>query len=96
MGKTIVQQLSAGLAKMDSSQLPGKDKVHFTLYPKVIWPLKLCEVTTTAVSKMEAKISSFICKWLGFLRCLSSASLYGRNSPAFPEIHHHGVISLLC
>lgn len=36
MEKTILQQLSAGLAKMDSSQLPGKNKVHFTLYPRVI------------------------------------------------------------
>lgn len=85
VGKTILQQLSAGLAKMDSSQLPGKYKVHFTLYSRVMWPLKLCEVTMSAVSKMEAKTSSFICKWLGLPRCLSSASLYGRNSPASPD-----------
>lgn len=92
VGKTILQQISAGLAKMDSSQLPGKYKVHFTLYPRVMWPLKLCKVTVSAVSKIEAKTSSFICKWPGLPMCLSSASLCGRNSPASPEIHHHRVM----
>ncbi|KAJ8339212.1 hypothetical protein SKAU_G00359980 [Synaphobranchus kaupii] len=37
MGKAILQQLSAGLSRIDASQLPGKHKVwcyHFTLYPR--------------------------------------------------------------
>ena len=87
MGKTILQQLSEGLAKSDSSQLPGKHKVwcyHFTLYPRVMWPLKLCEVTSSAVSRMEAKANSFIRKWLGLPRCFSAAGLYGRNSLQLP------------
>ncbi|KAJ8352978.1 hypothetical protein AAFF_G00124830, partial [Aldrovandia affinis] len=87
MGKTILQQLSEGLSKIDSSQLPRKHKVwcyHFTLYPRVMWPLKLCEVTSSAVSWMEAKANSFIRKWLGLLRCFSAAGLYGRNSLQLP------------
>ncbi|CAJ1057413.1 PREDICTED: uncharacterized protein LOC107738138 [Xyrichtys novacula] len=87
MGKTILQQLSEGLSKIDSSQLPGKHKVwcyHFTLYPRVMWPLKLCEVTSSAVSRMEAKANSFIRKWLGLPRCFSAAGLYGRNSLQLP------------
>ncbi|KAJ8393342.1 hypothetical protein AAFF_G00062430 [Aldrovandia affinis] len=87
MGKTILQQLSEGLSKIDSSQLPRKHKVwcyHFTLYPRVMWPLKLCEVTSSAVSRMEAKANSFICKWLGLPRCFSAAGLYGRNSLQLP------------
>ncbi|CAJ1071391.1 PREDICTED: uncharacterized protein LOC107738138 [Xyrichtys novacula] len=87
MGKTILQQLSEGLSKIDSSQLLGKHKVwcyHFTLYPRVMWPLKLCEVTSSAVSRMEAKANSFIRKWLGLPRCFSAAGLYGRNSLQLP------------
>ncbi|XP_074530869.1 LOW QUALITY PROTEIN: interferon-induced very large GTPase 1-like [Halichoeres trimaculatus] len=87
IGKTTLQQLSEGLAKIDASQLPGKFKVwcfNFTLHPRIMWPLKLCEVTSSAVSKMDAKASSFIRKWLGLPRCHSSASLYGKNILQLP------------
>ncbi|KAL7388165.1 hypothetical protein ABVT39_008471 [Epinephelus coioides] len=87
MGKAIFQQLSEGLAKTNSSLLPGKYKVlcfNFTLYPRVMSPLKLCEVTSSAVSRMEAKTNSFIRKWLGLPRCLSSVSLYGKNTLQLP------------
>ncbi len=87
MGKIILRQLSEGLSKIDASQLPGKYKVwcyHFTLYPRVMWPLKLCEVTSSAVSRMEAKANSFIRKWLGLPRCFSAAGLYGWNSLQLP------------
>lgn len=58
--KTILQHLSEGqdLSKIDSSQLPGKYKVwcyHFNLSPRMMWRLKPCEVTASAVSRMEAK-----------------------------------------
>ncbi|KAJ8398944.1 hypothetical protein AAFF_G00416110 [Aldrovandia affinis] len=91
MGKTILQQLSEGLSKIDSSQLPGKHKVwcyHFTLYPRVMWPLKLCEVTSSAVSRMEAKANSFIRKWLGLPRCWPIRT---ELTPTTPEIHHPGL-----
>ncbi len=87
MGKIILRLLSEGLSKIDASQLPGKFKVwcyHFTLYPRVMWPLKLCEVTSSAVSRMEAKTNSFIHKWLGLPRCFSAAGLYGWNSLQLP------------
>ncbi len=87
MGKTIYQQLSAGLSKIESSQLPAKYKVwcyNFTLYPRIMWPLKLCEVTSSAVSRMDAKANSTIRKWLGLPRCFSAAGLYGRNSLQLP------------
>ncbi|XP_028448018.1 uncharacterized protein LOC114564703 [Perca flavescens] len=86
MGKIILRQLSEGLSKIDASQLPGKYKVwcyHFTLYPRVMWPLKLCEVTSSAVSRM-AKANSFIRRWLGLPRCFSAAGLYGWNSLQLP------------
>ncbi len=87
MGKIILRQLSEGLSKIDASQLPGKYKVwcyHFTLYPRVMWPLKLCEVTSSAVSRMEAKANCFIRKWLGLPWCFSAAGLYGWNSLQLP------------
>ncbi len=87
MGKIILRQLSEGLSKIDASQLPGKYKVwcyHFTLYQRVMWPLKLCEVTSSAVSRMEAKANCFIRKWLGLPWCFSAAGLYWELSAS----HH--------
>ena len=87
MGRTILQQLSAGLEKIDTSQLPGKYKVwcyHFTLYPRVMWPLKLCEVTSSAVTRMETKANAFIRKWLGLPKCFSATGLYGWNALQLP------------
>ncbi len=49
-----------------------------------MWPLKLCEVTSSAVSRMEAKANSFIRKWLSLPRCFSTAGLYGWNSLQLP------------
>ncbi len=75
------------LSNIDTSQLPGKYKVwcyHFTLYPRVMWPLQLCEVTSSAVSRMEAKANSFIRKWPGQPQCFSAAGLYGLNSLQLP------------
>lgn len=87
MGKAIPQQLSEGLAKIDTSQLPGKYKVwcyNFTSYPRIMWPLKLCEVASSAVSRMDAKANAFVRKWLGLPRCFSAVGLCGWNSLHLP------------
>ncbi|KAJ8339289.1 hypothetical protein SKAU_G00360750 [Synaphobranchus kaupii] len=87
MGKAILQQLSAGLSRIDASQLPGKHKVwcyHFTLYPRVMWPLKMSEVTSSAVSRMDAKANACIRKWLGLPRCFSATGLYRGNTLHLP------------
>ncbi len=57
---------------------------HFTLFTRVMWHLKLCEVTSSAVSRMEAKANSFIRKWLGLPWCFSAAGMYGWNSLQLP------------
>ena len=44
MGRTVMKQLTDGLAKINQTQLPGKYKVwcyQFTLYRMVMWPLKM-------------------------------------------------------
>lgn len=44
MGRTVQKQLKEGLARIDSSQFPGKLKVccyQVTLFHRVMWPLKV-------------------------------------------------------
>ncbi|CAJ1057939.1 hypothetical protein F2P79_020824%2C partial [Xyrichtys novacula] len=82
-----MKQLSEGLAKIDRSQLPGKFKVwcyQFTLYRRVMWPLKMSEIPSSTASKMDGKANSFIRKWLGLPRCLSETGLFGRNTLQLP------------
>lgn len=43
-----------------------------------MWPLKLCDITLSAVQKMDSKANNYIRKWLGLLRYLSNAALFGR------------------
>lgn len=87
MWKIILRQLSSGLQSIDSCELPGKHQVwcyHFALYPRVMWPLKLSEVTSSAVRRMEAKANTFIRKWLRLPRCFSAEGPYGRNALQLP------------
>lgn len=67
-GRVVMKHLSESLAKIDQNQLPGKYKVwcyRFTFYRRVIWPLKMSEIPSSTVSKMDGKANSFISKWLG-------------------------------
>lgn len=49
-----------------------------------MWPLKISEIPSSAVSKMDAKANSFIRKWLGLPRCLSETGLFGKNILQLP------------
>ena len=76
-----------GLARINQSQLPDKYKVwcyQFILYQKVMWPLKMSEIPSSVVSKMDGLANSFIRKWLGLPRCLSDVGLFGRNTLQLP------------
>ena len=87
MGETVRKQLADGLAKINQSQLPGRYKVwcyQFILYQRVMWPLKMSEIPSSVVSKMDGLANSFIRKWLGLPRCLSDVGLFGRNSLQLP------------
>lgn len=77
MGKLVQKQLREGLEKIDSSQLPGKLKVwcyQFTLFQRVMWPLKVSEIPSSLASRMDIISNTYIRKWLGLPRCFSSAS----------------------
>ena len=87
MGKLAKQQLAEGLAKIEQSHLPGKYKVwcyQHTLYHRVMWPLKICEIPSSEVSRMDSLANNYIRKWLGLPRCLSDAGLFGWNMLELP------------
>lgn len=78
-----MERLSDGLERIDESHLPGKLKVwcyQFTLYQRSIWPLKLCEITTSTVLRMDAKAN----KWLGLPWSLSNIGLFRKNALQLP------------
>ncbi|KAL0968221.1 hypothetical protein UPYG_G00263980 [Umbra pygmaea] len=87
MGKLTKRQLADGLAKIEHSQLPGKHKVwcyQHILYQRILWPLKVCEVASSEVSRMDSLANSFIRKWLGLPRCFSDVGLFGWNMLELP------------
>ncbi|KAL1266945.1 hypothetical protein QQF64_002620 [Cirrhinus molitorella] len=87
MAASVNAQLTGGLKKIDETLLPGKFKLwcyQFTLWHRLLWPLKLCEITPTTVQKMDRKANNYIRKWLGLPRCQSSSALFGRNKLRLP------------
>ncbi len=82
MSDTVSNQLKEGLKRTDKSYLPGKYNVwcfQFTLYQRVIWPLKMCEIISTTVKKLDARANNYTRKWLGLPKGLSDATLFGSN-----------------
>ncbi|KAG1925338.1 hypothetical protein F2P79_025614 [Pimephales promelas] len=87
MGNAVKKQLADGLARINLSQLPGKYKVwcyQFTLYQRIMWPLKMSEVPSSTVSKLDSLANSYIRKWLGLPRCLSDVGLFGKTKLQLP------------
>lgn len=87
MSSTIMAQLLEGLRRIDQSPPPGKFKVwcyQVILYHRIMWPLKLCEIPTSAVQRMDAKANNYIRNWLGLPRCLTDVALFGRNKLQLP------------
>ena len=58
--------------------------MQFGLLPRLMWPLTLYEVPISKVEKLERVVSSYIRKWLGLPRCLSTIGLYGRGALELP------------
>nr|XP_061819532.1 uncharacterized protein LOC133608354 [Nerophis lumbriciformis] len=87
MGRVVQKQLKEGLVRIDGSQLPGKLKVwcyHFTLFHRVMWPLKVAEIPSSQASKMDSIANGYIRKWLGLPRCFSDTGLFGKNILQLP------------
>ena len=85
--KELRQEMIRGISGIDRSGLPGKLKLwclQFGLLPRLMWPLTVYEVPISKVEKLERLINSFIRKWLGAPRCLSSVALYGKGMLELP------------
>lgn len=71
------------MIQINQRQLPGKYKVwryQFRVYRRVMWPLKMYEISSSTTSKMDGKANSFIWNWLGLLQFLSETGLFGKNT----------------
>ncbi|XP_049336392.1 uncharacterized protein LOC125802421 [Astyanax mexicanus] len=76
-------ELGTWLTKVDKSGLPGRFKAwiyQHSILPRILWPLLIYAVPMTAVESLERRISSFLRKWLGLPRSLTSAALYGTSN----------------
>ncbi|KAK1788714.1 hypothetical protein P4O66_002535 [Electrophorus voltai] len=76
-------ELGVWLTKVDKSHLPGRFKAwiyQHSILPSILWPLLVNEVPLTTVESLERKISSFLQKFLGLPRSLTSTVLYGTSN----------------
>jgi hypothetical protein len=79
----VKQQLQEGLKQIDQTGLPGKFKTwlyQHGLLPRLLWPLMLYEITSTAVEGLERTINRHLRRWLGVPPSFSSIGLYGRSN----------------
>ena len=76
-----------GIGRIEKSGLPGKLKLwclQFGLFPRLMWPLSVYEVPISKVERLERLVNSYIRKWLGVPRCISSVALYGKGILQLP------------
>lgn len=81
--KAIRTNFDSWLAKIDKSGLPGRFKAwlyHHCVLPQALWPLQTYSIPISTVETLERRASSFLRRWLGLPRCLSSAALYGSSN----------------
>ncbi|XP_048863711.1 uncharacterized protein LOC125738598 [Brienomyrus brachyistius] len=81
--RITIKKLEAWLSTVDKSGLPGRFKAwlyQHGILPRILWPLLVYEVTMSTVETLERKISSFLRRWLGLPRSLTSAALYSRSN----------------
>jgi hypothetical protein len=75
----LQEQTVQGLKRINRSWLPGKFKVWMYqngLLPRLLWPLMLYEVPTTAVEALERIISKHLRRWLGVPPSFTGLGLY--------------------
>jgi len=49
-----------------------------------MWPLKVSEIPSSLVSRMDTISNTYIRKWLGLPRCFSDAGLFDKNALHLP------------
>lgn len=86
----LIDQPVSSLERLFTEDMPDKHirklKVWcywFTLYHHLMWPLKLCDITSSAVQKTDSKpANNYIWKWLPW--SLSNTALFERNDLKLP------------
>lgn len=81
--KATSADLESWLRSVDKSDLPGRFKAwvyQHGILPRILWPLLIYEVPMTVVEGFEQKVSSYLRRWLGLPRSLSSIGLYGNTN----------------
>ena len=82
-GKETIIMTKESLDIIDSCVLPGKYNIRclqFMFIPKLLWPLLICDICSSTVETIEAKINKCWRKWLGVLPCLTDVALYCRQA----------------
>ena len=75
--------LMGWLKRVDRSGLPGRFKAwiyQHAILPRILWPLLMYSVPMSTVESLERTINSFLRRWLGLPRSLSSTALYGTSN----------------
>ena len=81
--RSTCDQLDNWLKAVEKSGLPGKFKAwiyQHGILPRILWPLLVYAVPLSTVETLERKVSSYLRRWLGLPRSLSSIALYGHNN----------------
>ncbi|XP_025760230.1 uncharacterized protein LOC112844845 [Oreochromis niloticus] len=81
------QNLADDLQRINNTALPGKLKLwcfQFWLLPRLLWPLTMYEVSLNHANRLERLVSSYVKKWLGLPKCLSSIGLYSDGILSLP------------
>ena len=71
--------LKEGLCYPDKCDLLNKDKVmciYFGLFPKLLWLMRVYELSITKIETMERLISKYTKKWLEVPNTLTNVALY--------------------
>jgi len=72
-----------GMQTIDKTLLPGKYNAwmyQHGLLPRLIWPLTLYEIPTTAVEVLERTASKHLRKWFGVPPSFTNIVLYGKTT----------------
>ena len=78
-----IRNIRKWLNKIDKLGLPGRFKTQVfqhAVFPRILWPSNVYEFPLITGETLERTISSQLRRWLGVLKCLSSAAYYGKNN----------------
>ena len=82
--KELEDKLLSGLKLIHKSSFNSHQKLwilNHLLLPRIQWPLLIYEVPMSAATKLEAKVSVYMRKWLKLHHSLTNLCFYSKLSP---------------